>query len=80
MPKQDSLMKKEEILVSDTMYDVLNSPLLKKMYGTNDPDEIAGKIFKEYIEERIRRGDFEGKPGSEEIYRAFDARPEPKNK
>jgi len=77
--KSKPYMRKEKIVISDIMYEILTSPLLQEIYGTNDPGEIAVKILENHIKEKIKRGDFEGIPGSEEIYQVFGTKPE-KNK
>jgi len=78
--KSKPYMRKEKIVISDIMYEILTSPLLQEIYGTNDPGEIAVKIFENHMKEKIKRGDFEGILGNEEIYKAFDITPESKSK
>ena len=73
-------MKKIRLELSDIMYEVLTSPVMKELYGSEDPSIIILKILEENMVQRIKRGDFENFPFKEDIYRAFNARPEKKEK
>lgn len=75
-----SYVRKLKVPLTDIMYDVLTSPLLKEMYKTDNPGEILAKMFEEGMRLKIERGDFEDHPEKEEIYRAFKARPKPQAK